>query len=294
MSDNTAAVLFARYLSPSDLASHGLSPHRIRRLVQSGALIRLRNGRYVGPDCLPALAAAARAGGRLDCVSLLTALGIFVRERHGPLHVQIDADSSRLPAPDAAIRRHWRHTACDRTRLAADIIEALAQACRCQAPRDAIATLDSAWHLGFVDEAGVAAVFARLPRRYRVLRALLDRRAEAGSESLVRLMVRALGCTVELQVDIQSVGRVDLLVDGWLIVECDSRAHHGSWEDRRRDTRRDLAAAALGYTTVRPIAEDVFDRPEVVFEMLRRTLDQRHTKTPPSRRSSRLRGRLSS
>ena len=283
MIDDAAALLSARYLSPSVLAARGLTPHEIRRLVSCGALIRLRNGRYVSDGCPPALAAAGRAGGRLDCVSLLAALGVFVRERRGPLHVQIDADASRLPSTGASVRRHWRATSCDRTRLAADIIEALAQACRCQTPRDAIATLDSAWHLGFVDEEGIAAVFAHLPRRFRVLRGLLDRRAEAGTESLVRLMMRMLGCSVETQVDIPGVGRVDLLVDGWLIIECDSRAHHASWEERRRDTRRDLAAAALGYTTVRPIAEDVFDRPQEVFTQLRRALDHRHAKTPPPR-----------
>jgi very-short-patch-repair endonuclease len=40
------------------------------------------------------------------------------------------------------------------------------------------------------------------------------------------------------------VGRVDFLVEGWLIIECDSKAHHEGWDKQRRDRRRDLAAAA--------------------------------------------------
>jgi hypothetical protein len=43
----------------------------------------------------------------------------------------------------------------------------------------------------------------------------------------MRLLLRALGHRAEVQVRIAGVGRVDLVVDGWLIVECDSRAYHG-------------------------------------------------------------------
>lgn len=63
---------------------------------------------------------------------------------------------------------------------------------------------------------------------------------------------------------VRGVGRVDFVVDGWLIVECDSFAHHSDWEAQRRDRRRDQAAAALGYATYRPIAEDIMWHPELV------------------------------
>ncbi|MFT4050846.1 MAG: hypothetical protein QM677_01200 [Microbacterium sp.] len=277
------ALLSASFLSPAALTEQGLSRHAVRQFVARGALLRLRNGRYVGPDCPQPLQDAGRLGGRLDCVSLLELLGVFVRQRGGPLHIQIEAGSSRLPKRHRSITAHWRRSPSERAHLTADLIEALAQACRCQSPRDAVATLDSAWHLHLVDEAGIAEVFALLPDRYQALRPLLDPRAEAGSETLVRLMLRLLGCTVEIQVTIPGVGRVDLLVDGWLIVECDSRAHHDDWTQRKKDMRRDLAAAALGYTTVRPIAEDIFDTPEQILAALRETLRHRDTRTPPIR-----------
>ena len=73
----------------------------------------------------------------------------------------------------------------------------------------------------------------------------------------MRLILRSLGLAVEIQVTIDGVGRVDMVVDGWLIIECDSRAHHEGWDAQQRDRRRDLAAAALGYTTIRPLAEDI-------------------------------------
>ncbi|WP_054680942.1 DUF559 domain-containing protein [Microbacterium sp. No. 7] len=62
---------------------------------------------------------------------------------------------------------------------------------------------------------------------------------------------------------------MDFVVDGWLIVECDSKAHHEGWDRQREDRRRDLAAAALGYTTIRPLAEDLFHRPDIVLAAVR-------------------------
>jgi very-short-patch-repair endonuclease len=259
-------ILPATFLSLHGLAERGLTRHSISRLVAGGELVRLRNGRYVPAHIHADLVAAGRLGGRLDCVSLLTALGVFVRVAH-PLHVQFEPGTTRLP-PRRGVVAHWRRSSAERRALAADLIEALAQACRCQSPRDAVATLDSAWHHGLIDEDGIAAIFARLPRRYRTLRELLDRRSESGAETLVRLLLRGLGVDVEVQVEIPGVGRVDLVVDGWLIVECDSRAFHEGWEAQKRDRARDMAAAALGYTTVRPIAEDILYRlPEVLAAM---------------------------
>ncbi len=128
---------------------------------------------------------------------------------------------------------------------------------QCQAPRDAIATLDSALHLRLVTEADLDAVFAHLPRRYRVLRRLVDGRAESGPETFVRLLLRSLGVPFDCQVRIDGVGRVDFLVAGWLVIECDSRAHHAGWEAQRADRARDLRLAARGYACIRPIAADI-------------------------------------
>lgn len=87
-------------------------------------------------------------------------------------------------------------------------------------------------------------------------------------ETLLRLILRSLNCAIEVQVDIDGVGRVDFLIDGWLIIECDSRAFHSDWAAQRRDRRRDQAAAARGYVTFRPIAEDVMGAPDKVRDAI--------------------------
>lgn len=255
--------------STAALLASGMSRRAVTTAVESGALHRVRRGSYVAAATHPDIVEAARQGGRLDCVSLLRVSGVFVQHRSG-LHIQQDSHASRRPSPPIGARYHWRTSSAPDERATTDIVEALAQAVRCQPPRPAVATLDSAWHLGFVDERDISAVFALLPRRYRVLRGLLDPRSESGPESLVRLLLRGMGCDIQLQVRIEGVGRVDLVVDGWLIIECDSEQFHGDWQAHKRDRRRDIAAVERGFVPVRLLAEDVLFHPDRVRASLER------------------------
>lgn len=254
-------------LSTRVLREAGLTKRDIATAVADGNLVRLRLGRYASAQTPGVMIDAARWGGRVDCVSLLSHLGVFVHDRSAP-HIQVDPHATRLPPRPAEVRCHWRPTTADADALVVTTVEALAQSVLCQPPRHAIATLDSAWHLGLVDERGVDEVFRRLPASLRVLRGLLDPRSEAGIESLVRLILRTLGHRADLQVSIDGVGRVDLVVDGWLIVECDSRQFHSGWDAHVRDRRRDAAALARGYVTVRLLAADVLSRPDAVRAQL--------------------------
>ncbi|MEZ3156062.1 hypothetical protein AB1K56_03955 [Microbacterium sp. BWR-S6Y] len=254
-----------------ELHAAGWSRRSLARAVADGTLTRVRQGRFVAAHTHDDVAAAARVGGRLDCISLLALRGVFVHY-HADRHVQQDRLASRRPAAPRGVVYHWRPSSAARNRLTVDVVEALAQAIRCRPPRSAVATLDSAWHLGLVDEVGIGEAFARLPRRFQVLRRLVDPRAEAGTESLARLLLRQLGCRVELQVRIDGVGRVDLLVDGWLIVECDSEQFHGTWDAHKNDRRRDMAALERGYTTLRLLAEDILYHPDRVQTALERIL----------------------
>lgn len=264
---NVPAALIRR----ERLIDAGLTARGITDAVRDGRLLRSRRGCYLPGDCHPWVSSAVRAGGRVDCVSLLKLYGVFVLECEH-VHVRLDPHASRVPACTRGMVRHWSADDADPDAVTTPLLEALVQSVVCQSARAAIATLDSAWNLRLVDEAGIAEVFRRLPRRYRRLRPLLDARAEAGTETFVRLMLRGLGVRPELQPHIRGVGFVDMLVDGWLIVECDSEAHHGDWRARLRDLRRDAAALAAGFVTLRIPAEDILFRPENVLAVLRAVL----------------------
>ena len=275
-----------RLWSRAELRRGGATPRDLTTAVRSGLLLRPRRGAYLPSGTDPQVVEAVRCRGRIDCVTLLRRLSVFVVDDRR-LHMQIDPHSTRVAEPDASTVRHWRSTGSADDATVTSVVEALVQAVRCQPPRVAIATLDSAWNVGLLDEESLSEVFEALPLPHRRLRNLLDPRAESGIETLVRLILRSLGCHVELQAAIPDVGFVDLLVDGWLIVECDSRAYHGSWDDHRTDRRRDAAAVAQGFTTVRLLAEDVLHRPEWVREALRRALSHRPVHNSGKRRTRR-------
>ncbi|WP_409048199.1 endonuclease domain-containing protein [Microbacterium sp. HA-8] len=241
----------------ADLKSAGLSQRRITGMVRGGGVARPRQGVYVHPDSSLASLSAAHVGGLVTCITLLSELGVFVLEREG-VHVQVPPHATRLRTK-AGVRLHWTplHRTPPPSSLRVEVFDALLQATLCQPPRAALATLDSALHLGLIDEDDLDELFRHIPRRRRALRALVDGRCESGPETFVRLLLRALGLTFECQVEIPGVGRVDFVVEGWLIIECDSRAHHSGWEAQAADRRRDLAAAALGYATIRPVAADI-------------------------------------
>ncbi|MFJ6652133.1 endonuclease domain-containing protein [Microbacterium sp. NPDC091313] len=152
---------------------------------------------------------------------------------------------------------------------AVSVIDALVHAIRCQAPRAAVATLDSAVRTGIVLGFELDEVFALLPARYRVLRSLMDPRVESGPETLVGLMLRSLGCRYEPQVVIDGIGRVDFVVDGWLVLECDSVAHHGDASAYERDRYRDAQLAARGYVTLRLTARVIMFEPETAIAAIR-------------------------
>lgn len=280
------AAVDVHFLTRADLFSQGHTRRSIQAEVRRGRLVHVRRDRYLIPDVDDRLVRAVRVGGRLTCLSLLELRGVFVL-RNGHLHVHVKPNASRLRSPHDRKRRvtatrargvklHWNETVdADGSVCAVSIVDALVHAVLCQAPPAAIATLDSALHQGVISPLELAEVFRRLPVRFQVLRGFVDGLAESGPESLVRLMARRMGCDVRLQVSFEGVGRVDLVLDGWLVVECDSKQFHADWETQVKDRERDLALAALRYCTFRVTASAIMNRPDDVFAALRGLIQSR-------------------
>ena len=268
-----------RVFSRAELIDSGYTGKRITRAVAHGDLIRLRRDHYTLVSQKEA-DVAVRIGGRLTCHTAIASTGAFVLADKRT-HVQVGRAMSRLRSPELrrsrwdrararAVRLHWSDL---RERPAArhmvSLIDAVRQLALCQPPRSVIATLDSLLFLGLMTLPDLAETIHSLPRRYWVLLDLVDARSESGPESLVRLMLRQCGVTPRLQVEIPKVGRVDFVVAGRLIIECDSEAHHSDWEAQKRDRARDVAAARQGYVTVRFVAADIMFRPDEVRLALR-------------------------
>ena len=273
-------LVWETHRTRAELFADGMTRRGITAAVRAGDLIRARRDRYLPPDAPDALVRAVRVGGRLTCLSLLQLLGVFVLA-NSQLHVHLTGQASRLRSPHSRRKRldrrrrhgtrlHW--TALPErpgAETCVRIVVALAHAVVCQAPAAAVASIDSALNKGLIGLDHVAEIFGLLPARYGVLRSLIDGRAQSGPETLVRLMIRKLGSTADLQVEFDGVGFVDLVVDGWLVIECDSKAHHGNWEQQLKDYRRDLKLAQRGFVVLRLAAEDIMYNPDVVFLAVR-------------------------
>ncbi|MGC5257027.1 hypothetical protein ACPXCG_11795 [Gordonia sp. DT218] len=100
---------------------------------------------------------------------------------------------------------------------------------------------------------------ARLPQTTRKIAKMLakcDPMSQSGTETAVRLRLRARGFHVEVQPPVDDVGHVDLKV-GRLIIECDSKQHHTSLANYRKDRRRDRKALSHALMTLRVTYDDV-------------------------------------
>ncbi|MFL0412103.1 endonuclease domain-containing protein [Microbacterium paludicola] len=242
----------------AQLRASGMSKHSIAAAVSAGALVRARRGRYVRRDADDDACVAAAISARLTCVTLLSKYGVFVREQPEGVHAHVPRSASRTAVPGEGVL-HWRplSTEAPAEFCAVSVLDALIHASECVDDVDFVAAVDSALHLQLLTRRDLDRLFSAVRPAKRLLRRLVNGRAESGTETIVRLLAIRLGFRVEVQKYIDGVGRVDLLLDGWLVVECDSKAHHSSWDEQREDRRRDQELAKRGYASYRALAEDI-------------------------------------
>lgn len=263
--------------SRAELIAVGATPRMLTAAVRHRSLLRVRRDHYAVPGTDKHVLRAVRVGGRITCHTAARHVGLFGFDSRRT-HIQLDHGASRLRAPDAPRRPlisrtddavlHWHQLADARSgsEYSVDLLDALECIARCAESRFAIASLDSALHQGSVSEVDVAELFTRLPERLQWLRGRLNGRSESGQESVLRLGLEDAGLEPQIQVDIPGVGRVDAVVEGRLICEADSRGFHDGWESHVRDRDRDLAAARLGYMTLRPTYHRIMFETSSVIE----------------------------
>ena len=54
------------------------------------------------------------------------------------------------------------------------------------------------------------------------------------------------------------------VLDGWLVIECDSKEFHEKWQQQVKDRERDLALASRGFVVLRLTAAQIMYRPDEV------------------------------
>jgi hypothetical protein len=266
-----------RFAETDSLLADGATWRSLTGAVRNGLLVRARRGHYALPDVDRHCLEAVRLGGRLACVSAAADGGVFALDSRFA-HVHVAPKASRLRAPHNRFERltttnrdgvelHWDLLVnpTDGTEYRVGLVDALIQIVRCQSPRFALASLDNALHLRLIPNGALTEVFAAVPHELHYLRSLIDARSESGQESVLRFIVRQAGYDFEIQVSIDGVGRVDMVIEGCLVVEADSKEFHEGWAAQVRDRKRDCDLAALQYMSHRALYRDIIFNPERVL-----------------------------
>lgn len=234
------------------LAGRGIGRAELERGLAAGRFLRVRPGYYAAPDAPAELIAAVRSGGVATGVTALRHYGVWVPPDETRLHVAV-APSAHPPAARAGVVLHWTSAATPASGFTpiAPLPVALRHAMAHLAPDRIVAVLDSVLHLRLLSETAVEELVRGAPRRVRrAVAGALDGRAESGLESIVRYVLRCAGIACDVQVHLAGIGWVDLLVDGWLIVEADG-GQHTDPAQMRKDRARDSTAVLLGLRTLR-------------------------------------------
>ncbi|AQA02041.1 hypothetical protein BVC93_05900 [Mycobacterium sp. MS1601] len=242
-------------VSASQLRAEGWSRGQIR----SHGLVPVRRGWYASRFADPLVVRAVSSGGVLGCVSALRRFGVWV--------------------PDSALHVRYSHRArrsrpgtrsCHPYRLDPPIIGAVdpmdiavASAANCLDAEGLVVILDSMLNKRVIDMPDARAIVAASRFAHLDLAERCDAKSESGTETLIRLRLRACKIRLRSQVGIQGVGRVDFLVGDRLIIEADSREHHAS--KYQSDRTRDRTAIGLGFLVIRLTYEDVVYRWDMVL-----------------------------
>lgn len=230
---------------------------QIEDALNSGALQHVRRGVYAGAGACLEVIAAAEHGGALGCQTAARHLTIWVLDEPG-VHVwqrrsrhQYRHGPQRDGTDGCGCTAHWDDGPAASAFALPSVPRILRQIYHCVGAEGFFVALESARAKGLLDQAGLHWLRGSVDRAGQDL---IDfSRADAGSglESLVRLRTRHRGWDVRTQVHIVATGRVDLLIEGWLIVETDGKENHDGRSHRHRDLLRDANAAIWGHGTLR-------------------------------------------
>jgi very-short-patch-repair endonuclease len=254
-----------------ELHELGFGRRGIERLLEAGAVDRVRQGWYCNPWLEESARQAARVGGQLGCCSAAAFWRLWVPTMPDVLHVSVDPNACQLrertdhrkrrSESDETVRVHWAGRDLSQSRVAVPPLVALEQICFCQPAEFALVAVESALNRGVIGASEWKGVLDRLPQDRGRLLAHASGLSGSGIETMFTNRIRRLGLTVRQQVFISGVGYVDAIIGERLVIELDSELYH---QDQARDRRRDAVASIEGFRSLRFLANQVTREWQVV------------------------------
>jgi len=252
--EHTVAAL-GHVATRRQLVERGFTGFDLTSAVRAGRLRRVRRGWYATADATSDQLTAVRVGGRLSHASAARSYGLWAGV-DARVHVTVTRGASRLRRRrtptfdtvdlwDSEVCVHWtrpgRQDLTSTQTWRVDLAECLLGAVVEMPLEHAVACLDTARS---VYGESVLVPFSLAEPRHRRVAALSRPGSESGLESIVRQRLGRLGLDVQQQVSIAGVGRVDMVVEGLVVIEVDGwEFHKDAFE---RDHRRSSTLMSLG------------------------------------------------
>ncbi|MCT9870912.1 endonuclease domain-containing protein [Paenarthrobacter aurescens] len=248
------------------LKQHG---HTSAELQKRGAY-QPRHGIWALPTADKDLLTALVNNGHLTCASAAVRYGLWLKDRPTQIHVATKHNRGR-----GFVRHGGLRVGSEALMPVASVEDTVLHALNCLPDVDAIAVAQSAMrNLGVPREVLEgelrANYFGNARRRLR----MADGLSESVPEISARLLFEAEGLPFERQVRISGVGRVDTLIDGWLIVEVNGYQFHSSRAAWRNDMNRLNAAQARGFQVLSFAPEQIWNSADDVMAQIRWFLAQ--------------------
>ena len=254
-----------------DLGLTRTQRRHIATLVKAGGLIAHEHGVVSIPGAERAVVLARIHGGLLTCQVAMGYYDLPVAQGTEQVHLVVPC-SGGITAVGHEILHVDRNQARSSPTCypVQPLPEALARFLRCHVQDDSpLIALDAALH----DERVTAEQVRDLLRGPGSARALarLDRasdRSRSPLETLARMDLEAAGLSFEDGVEIEGVGEVDLVIEGWVVVELDGYTYHCDEYQFGLDRWRDRRLVARGFLPLRFTRKDVYAH-QVVPDVLK-------------------------
>ncbi|GAA1928848.1 hypothetical protein GCM10009775_21060 [Microbacterium aoyamense] len=261
----------------ADVIGAGFGLAAVRSAMKSDEIEVVRRAWLVQPAASPDVVAAARAGGRVACVSLARRRGWWmpdgVDER---LHLRLapDAGSPRNPKDwDGVV--HWTKGIAPvaKRSLEESPEDALAHIATCLPHAQALVVWESAMRCERLSPEVIRAIVWPTEKSRRCA-SEVNGLSDSGLETIFASAVRSWG--VALRQQIVLAGKpVDILIGDRLVVQIDGYAHHSSSAQRTKDIAHDAELRLRGYTVLRFSYAQVIHDWALVERTVRRALASR-------------------
>lgn len=250
----------------TDLLRAGVPERALRRTVAEGRARLVGHGTYALPWAAPEMGLAALFRAHLGCVTACKHWGLPVWENHEIPHLVVGRHRSfarRDKSEYAQVAVHFTSAPMPAGTWV-PVARAIDQAGWCTSPVGQLVLIDAALHAGVLFPGELAHFEARDVRRRAWLKRMASRAAESPLETVARAALLTAGLSVEEQVIVPGVGRVDLVVEDAVAVELDGWEFHQGRESFERDRTRDRLLLIRGMPVMRFTARDLKNDPRAV------------------------------